>query len=224
MDTLQTFNMKRLLLILIININVFAVSIDSFINKDNCDQIINKQVFDICYSYKNKGALFVSYELDGKLVNKNNIKKRPSFYNEKNLPLKYRSKSKDYTRTGYDRGHLANDASFDYDKKTQRKTYTMANIIPQAPNVNRRTWIKAERYERSIAVKLGKVNVLNGVIYSENPKRIGKNQIAVPVAFWKMIFNNEKKFQKCFYYKNDNNINIKEDKLKKHQRECNKLY
>ena len=55
---------------------------------------------------------------------------------------KYRSHTRDYTHTAYDRGHLANDASFDYDKKIVRKTYTMANIIPQAPKVNRKTWKK----------------------------------------------------------------------------------
>ena len=42
-----------------------------------CDQIIDKQVYKICYSYKYKGALAVWYKLDGKLVNKTNIKKDP---------------------------------------------------------------------------------------------------------------------------------------------------
>ena len=107
------------------------------------------------------------------------IKKRKSFYTEKNLPKKYRSHTKDYTHTGYDRGHLANDASFDYDKKVVAKTYTMANIIQQVPNVNRKTWIKAEKLERKVAVALGMVNVLNGVVYASNPPRIGKNKIAV---------------------------------------------
>ncbi len=215
--------MKSILLGLVISINLWAVNVSDFINKNNCDQIIDKQVYTICYSYKNKGALYVAYTLDGALVNKTNIKKRPGFYTEKNIPNKYRSKSADYKKTGYDRGHLANDASFDYDKKVQRKTYTMANVIPQAPNVNRRTWIKSERYERTIAVKLESATVINGVVYSSNPKRIGKNKIAVPDAYWKMIFNNDKQFQKCFYYKNDNNIKVKEDKLKLHQVECSKL-
>jgi endonuclease G len=134
-----------------------------------------------------KGAKYVFYTLYGSKVNAVNIKKRNSFYTEKNLPKKYRSNTKDYVHTGYDRGHLANDASFDYSKKVVRKTYTMANIIPQAPNVNRRSWIKAEKLERKIAVNLDTVKVLNGVVYSSNPIRIGKNKIAVPNGFWKMI-------------------------------------
>jgi len=99
----------------------------------------------------------------------------------------------------------------------------MANIIPQAPQVNRKTWINAEKLERSVASSLGSVNVLNGVIYSLNPLRIGKNEIAVPNAFWKMIYNDNKGYKKCFYYKNNNNIDIKSDKLKSHLVDCDNL-
>ena len=123
-----------------------ATDISQYINKQNCSQIIDKQVYTICYDYKMKGAKYVAYTLNGSLVNAVNVKKRSSFYTEKNLPKKYRSHTKDYTHSGYDRGHLANDASFDYDPKIVRKTYTMANIIPQAPTVNRKT-CKAEKLD-----------------------------------------------------------------------------
>jgi endonuclease G len=217
--------MKSLLLIfLLITSQLFATNINDYINKNNCDQIIDKQYFTICYDYKYKGAKYVGYQLKGNLVNKKNIKKRPRFYSEKTIPNKYRSKYKDYVKSGYDRGHLANDASFDWSKKSQKKTYTMANIIPQVPKVNRKTWIKAEKLERLIAVKLGTVNVLNGVVYGNNPKRIGRNKIAVPKGFWKMIYNDKVGYKKCFYYENDNNINTKKDKLRNHLIECKKLY
>ena len=215
---------KKLTLLLLLTVQLFSSIIDDFINKQNCDQIIDKQVFTICYSYKYKGALFVAYELDGNLVNKKNIKKRPRFYSEKNIPIKYRSKSKDYTKSGYDRGHLANDGSFDYDIKALRKTYSMANIIPQAPKVNRYTWIKAERYERLIATKLGKVTVINGVIYSKHPKRIGKNKVAVPIGYWKMLINTKEHYKKCFYYKNFIDTNTKQDKLNQHLIDCSTLH
>jgi len=201
-------------------VNVSALDIFDAINKNNCDQVIDKQVYNICYSYRYKGALAVGYKLNGSLVNKKNIKKRPSFYSEKTIPNKYRSKSSDYIHTGYDRGHLANDASFDYNKKVQRKTYSMANIVPQAPKVNRKTWIKAEKYERKAAFKLGSVSVLNLVTYSNNPKIIGKNKISVPNGFYKIIWNDHKNFKKCFYYKNVKNVDVKKDKLKNHLIVC----
>ena len=212
--------MSRVFIVLsLLFVNLLFADFDA----SKCDQIIDKQVYKICYSYRYKGALAVWYKLDGNLVNKINIKKRPSFYTEKNLKKRYRSHSRDYTHSGYDRGHLANDASFDYDMKIVRKTYTMANIIPQAPMVNRKTWIKAEKLERSVAVSLGSVNVYNGVVYGLKPQRIGKNQIAVPKAFWKMIYNDEKGYKKCFYYKNDLNTTSMEDKLKNHLVDCEML-
>lgn len=213
----------KLFFLLITTISLYATDISDYINKNNCSQIIDKSIFTICYDYKLKGAKYVAYRLDGSLVNSTNIKKRPRFYTEKNLPKQYRSTSKDYVNSGYDRGHLANDADFDYSEKALRKTYTMANIIPQAPKVNRKTWIKAEKYERTVASDLGSVTVINGVIYSSDPKRIGKNEVAVPDAFWKMIYNDEKKFKKCFYYKNDLDVLVSQDRLKSHQVDCNQL-
>jgi len=188
--------------ILLFVVSVNAIDLSNYINKQNCDQIIDKKVYTICYSYKYKGAKYVSYTLYGSKVNKLNIKKRPKFYSEKLIPIKYRSKSSDYKYSGYDRGHLASDASFDYDKKVLSKVYTMANIVPQAPQVNRKLWLKAEKLERYIAVKLGNVNVINGVIYDETSKTIGKNKIAVPIAFWKMIYNDNNGYKRYFYFQN----------------------
>ena len=213
--------MKNILIILFFSIiTLQAVNLSDYINKYNCNQIIDKQIYTICYDYKMKGARYVAYTLDGNKVNLVNIKKRPRFYTEKTIPKRYRSYSRDYLHSGYDRGHLANDADFDYSKKLVQKTYSMANIIPQAPKVNQKTWIKAEKLERKIAVALGTVNVINGVLYSQNPKRIGKHHIAVSYAFWKIIYNDSRGYKKCFYYKNDNNIDVKSDKLKNHLVAC----
>jgi len=201
-----------------------ATEIRDFINKQNCDQILDKGYYQICYDYRAKGAKYVGYTLDGSKVNAGNIKKRPRFYPDKAIPKKYRTTSSDYTHNEFhaDRGHLAPDASFDYNQKALKSIYTMANIIPQYSKINRNTWIKAERYERMVASKLGKVTVINGVIYGNYSKRLRKSSIAYPEAFWKMLYDNNG-FERCFYYKNDSHEKIKGDKLKDHVVDCNKL-
>ncbi|MFW3357307.1 DNA/RNA non-specific endonuclease [Aliarcobacter butzleri] len=211
--------MKKILLSSTVIIALNATDISDFINLNTCDQIIDKQVFKICYSYKYKGALAVWYELDGNLINKNNIKNRPDFYSEKNIPIQYRAKSQDYINSGFDRGHLAPDANFDYDLKTQVKTYSMANIVPQYPTLNRKAWIKAEKYERLIASKLKTITVINLVDYSKSTQQIGNNKLSVPNTFYKIIFNDEKNFKKCFKYENIE-INPETDELKNHQITC----
>lgn len=210
-----------------------------YMNKQKCDQVIDQQVFKICYDYKHKSAKYVAYTLSGSNVNAANIKERGKFYTEDSLPAQYRTKTADFIKTGYDRGHLANDASFDYDEKAMRKTYTMANIVPQSPNLNEKTWIKAEKYERDMAIKFGNVNVVNAVIYDENPPVIGRKQnLFVPKAFWKKIYNTKSNFAKCFIYENEmplplsegeyeggviETIDIYSDTLEQHEISCNKL-
>lgn len=89
----------------------------------------------------------------------------------------------------------------------------MANIIPQYKWINRKTWVKSEKYERQVARKLGSVTVINGVIYGDYSKRMRKSGIAYPIAYWKMLYDNHD-FERCFYYENDSHAKIKGDKLR----------
>jgi endonuclease G len=200
-----------------------ALSIDDVINDSICDQIIKKRMIDICYDYNLKAPKAVTYKLYGEFVNENNIKKRPSFRVEREVAKEFRASTKDYIKSGYDRGHLACDAAFDWDESALQDTYMLSNITPQARRVNRYTWVKAERYARYIATVLGDVTVINIVEYPKDPKRIGKNKIAVPSGYYKILFNKNQNFQKCLYYKNDNDIVVKNDRLKDHEVECKNI-
>ena len=42
------------------------------------------------------------------------------------------------------------DASHDWDKKHQKATYSMANIVPQTPFANRYKFIALEKHEREM--------------------------------------------------------------------------
>jgi len=198
-----------------------AAESGDFINKQNCDQILDKGFYQICYQYSAKGARYVGYTLVGSNMEAGNIKKRPRFYPDTAIPARYRTTSSDYTKNEFhaDRGHLAPDASFDYSSKSLHSVYSMANIIPQYSKINRKTWVKAEKYERQVARKLGSVHVMNGVVYGPNPKRMRKSGIAYPQAYWKMLYDNHG-FERCFYYKNDSHEKIKGDKLRDHLVDC----
>ncbi len=192
-----------------------------YINGKKCNQIVDKEFFEICYDYKLKAAKAVSYTLNGDLVNELNIKERPKFYEEETIDEQYRAKYSDYTNSGYDRGHLAPDAAFDWSEENLKATYSLANIIPQVPEVNQKTWVKIEKYARDKAVELGEVNILNLVKYNSNPKFIGEDKIAVSIGFYKILYNKSLNYNECFYYLNDKS-NLDEN-ISSHKVNCSEI-
>jgi endonuclease G len=174
-------------LFLLIPIFLFAFSSKYFNGEINikCNKVLHKKAFDICYSCKYKEPLIVAYTLHKKLVNKNNFSRKfLHFKPDYNLPTKCRSYPKNYSRTGFDKGHLAPNASFDYNRTIQKETFLMSNIAPQKPQLNRKLWAKVERLERFLATKYEKVNVITGVCGS-----LGyiKNKVNIPAYWFKVI-------------------------------------
>lgn len=220
----MNFKIVRYIALLVINLN--ATDIGDFIDKSKCNQIIDMQLYQICYSYKYKGALGGWVRLDGKLMNtSNDTKAREKFYNESTIPMQYRTKSADYNGYGKDwnRGHfVVADADFDYDAKALAKAYTMANIIPQSATVNQKTWIKAEKYGRMVAQKLGYVNSISIAKYNNPNNKIG-NDIVIPSTLYRIYYNDEAKFKKCFQYENVLDVDYKNDDLREHEVDCNTI-
>ena len=59
-----------------------------------------------------------------------------------------------YKGTGFDRGHLAPSETIDFTVSSNRETFTMINIVPQHPGLNRQAWRSLERYTFSLSKML----------------------------------------------------------------------
>jgi endonuclease G len=197
----------------------------SYINNQLCDRVLKNTVVTTCYDDYLKSAVKVAYVIDGDTVYLNDIKKRPSWKYNKQIPSKYRSSNSDYPHTGMDKGHFAFDSAFDWDWNVLKNTYDLnINAIPMYAKVNRYTWIKSEAYAKKVAYNLGYVQVIDFAVFNNNFKTIGKNNIAVSKGFYKILRNKKENFEKCFYYENIENPDLKTDKLRNHEVDCNKVY
>jgi len=191
-----------------------------FVDENNCSQIIDNEFIVMCYDYKLKAVKAVSYTLIGDLMNEQNIQERPSFYVEKKLDSKYRISTTDYTNSGYDKGHMAPDAAFDWSQESLEAVYTLANIIPQAPQVNRIAWAKVERYARDKAEELGELNVVNVPKYGQRSSRMGKHEMAISKGYYKILYNPDENYEECFYYSNKLGVSARTDVLEDHAVAC----
>ncbi|GAA9059289.1 hypothetical protein BTM308_07520 [Helicobacter pylori] len=78
-------------------------------------KVLKNNFYSVCYSSELKNPIYGVSVLFGDLVDKNNIEKRYEFKTDTRLAKYQQATTKDYTRSGFDRGHfVANDASFDF--------------------------------------------------------------------------------------------------------------
>ncbi len=96
------------------------------------------------------------------------------------------AKPSEYNGTGYDLGHMmpAEDASWSAD--TEHDSFSMVNVVPQLPGLNRQEWERLEETVRAWAWKRGDIYVYAGPVLADIPKTIGSN-VAVPVSFFKVV-------------------------------------
>lgn len=159
--------------------NIIAVHAD-------CDTTISYQVYTACYSNKYRGSVFSSYVVTPAMINADVIKDRPSFTIEKLIDKAHRSSVRDYSRTGYDIGHLAPNSALNFNENAQKQTFKLSNGLPQKSNLNRVLWRKIEASVRKLAeTKI--VGVTTGACFPDNPDTIGKNRLSIPKAFFKFV-------------------------------------
>ena len=92
----------------------------------------------------------------------------------------------DYTRSGYDRGHMAPNADFDDTEENALMTFFIANIWPQTHSINAGEWLNAERETRKLAIRYLIVKVV--IIVDEFSDKKVKD-IQVPQNFKRRVYD-----------------------------------
>lgn len=133
--------------------------------------------------------------------------KRPSFKTDKRTRAQIRPD--DYTRTGYDRGHMAPNSAIAqcYGKKGQAETFLMSNIVPQKHKMNAGVWKNLEVYEfQNLAARYGKVWIITGPVFYHRSSRLKINEkIIIPRECFKIIVmkNARGYFSRAYLIPND---------------------
>lgn len=93
----------------------------------------------------------------------------------------------DYTRSGYDRGHMAPAADMAWDKQAMIESFYMSNICPQVHGLNAGAWKQLENNVRTWAEEDSAIIVVCGPIVGKTTATIGRNKITVPERFYKIV-------------------------------------
>ena len=130
------------------------------------------------------------------------------FHAEQRLPRGQRAELSDYARSGFDRGHLAPNANMP-DRRTQRESFSLANMVPQDRDHNRHIWAPIENAVRTMANKEGELYVITGPAFlGASLKKVGN--VIVPSHLYKVVYSPRQKLAAAWFTENraDAPINV----------------
>jgi len=153
---------------------------------------LNEQTLSICYQDYNLYASKVTgtnlwsaqHLTRAKVIGAESITRiDSSFFSEPGFATRHAS----YTNSGYDRGHMmpAGDAST---TPAQKETFSVANIVPQAPKLNRGTWARIESLVRTVAKEWDEAYIVSGPDFDDMNTTIASGAVVVPTQTWKAVY------------------------------------
>ncbi len=160
--------------------------INTVLTPGHNNQIKNYAGFTVGFNEENHTPDWVAWELLGSETD-GNVSRSNKFWTDSDLTGC--PDSRDYTSSGYDRGHMSPAAEHKWSDQAMHDSFSMANICPQFPALNRGVWQTLEKLERHWAKRDSAILIVAGPIYTDNDKTtIGNSRVRVPSAFYKAFF------------------------------------
>lgn len=186
----------------------FASGIPPIVQKRPLQRALCYDAFAVLHSGESKTPVLVAQRLNRASVADADEKRTNRFFADARLPRAERASLEDYKGSGYDRGHMAPAGDMP-DAQAMAQSFSLANMIPQAPEHNRGTWAaNVEASTRKYAARAsGNVYVVTGPVFvpsiSESPA-IGVGQVRVPKYLFKLVYDEDKRRAWAYWHENSN--------------------
>jgi endonuclease G len=150
---------------------------------DPDDYLVENGAFTLSYNRDRGGPNWVSWHVAASDLGR--APRSNEFHPEPGLPEAWRIRPGDYAQTGYDRGHVCPSGDRTSSPAVNELTFSMANMLPQAGNVNRGTWEKLESYCRDRVKQGDELYVVAGGYGTKS--KIAGGRVTVPERCWKVV-------------------------------------
>ena len=147
--------------------------------------------FAVLHSGRSKTPVFVVERLTREqLLDAGDEVRTNRFFADARLPSSERAQLEDYKGSGWDRGHMAPAADMPT-AQAMAQSFSLANMVPQAPENNRKPWADIEKATRKYAMHAkGAVHVFSGPVFAQQPPQaIGRGQVHVPSHLYKLVYD-----------------------------------
>jgi len=153
-------------------------------------EFVKHSYYSLSYNEPNEQANWVYYLLTDSMV-MNGKEERSNNFKVDKLVATGSAKSSDYTKSGYDRGHLCPAADMGFNPVAMEESFLMSNISPQEPDFNRGIWKELESTVRDWAKEKHRIFVATGPVFKDIKGEIGNDGVTIPGYFYKIIYSQE---------------------------------
>ncbi len=150
-------------------------------------ELVKHTYYTLDYNEPHEQANWVYYHLQTKNIN-GGVKRTNNFRPDPEVSTGSAVTS-DYTKSGYDRGHLCPAADMSHTQEAMNESFYMSNISPQTPSLNRGAWKNLEEAVRRWCLSKGELHIVVGGVLKEGLPQIGKNKVSVPEQYYKAIYS-----------------------------------
>lgn len=169
--------------------------------------VVKHTYFTLSYVEDHEQAEWVAYEITRERLNKN-WAERPNTFRPDAAIRTESATPRDYSGSGYDKGHLCAAADMAFDEQAIEETFLMSNISPQVRVFNGGIWRELEENTRDWARKYGRLYVATGPVLTQSPlESIGFSKVSVPAAYYKVLYAPDKNI--CIAYMLPNELSKK---------------
>lgn len=177
------------------------------IPKGVSNQVINYQSIRVNFNPSYRIPNCVVYELTATMVDMADApdhEKRKSYNYARDTKVASCPENWEYRGSGYSRGHMAPAMDMRWDKTAMAQCFYMTNMCPQETKLNNDHWRVLEEKVHRWAKRDKRIMVYTGPIMGKHPKMIGKDKqnIAVPDAFFKVLYAPDQGRSIAFIYDN----------------------
>jgi endonuclease G len=150
-------------------------------------EVVRHTWFVLGYAEDHEQAEWVAYELTRARLNENWAERPNSFRPDPGVRTESAT-PRDYSGSGYDKGHLCPAADMAFHATAIDETFFMSNISPQISAFNGGIWRELEELTRDWARRFNQLYVVTGPVLTASGKgQIGFSKVTVPAAYYKVL-------------------------------------